>query len=137
MLIRTSTSPSVLLVSSAAAIIPAPTRALYAATKASSLLLFQALAIEQPRIAWTFLLPSTIEGNFRSSAVDGGPVREGDPNKHGFKIDYIAQKCIDSVDQGITGNIILPWFYTLGHFVYYLWPSVIERGASKKYNFTM
>ncbi|KAI0839381.1 hypothetical protein F5Y06DRAFT_265298 [Hypoxylon sp. FL0890] len=40
LLARTSTSPSILLVSSVAAVVPAPTRALYAATKASSLLLF-------------------------------------------------------------------------------------------------
>lgn len=137
MLTRTSVSPSVLLVSSVAAVVPAPTRALYAATKASSLLLYQALAIEQPKIAWTFLLPATIQGNFRASAVDGGPVREVDPNKHGLKIDYVAQRCVDAVDRGLSGNIILPWFpYALGHFLYYIWPSFVERGARKKYNFT-
>ncbi|KAK6073833.1 short-chain dehydrogenase reductase sdr [Seiridium cupressi] len=92
MLTRTSSSPSILLVSSVAAIIPAPTRALYAATKASSLLLFQSLAIEHPKIAFTFILPATIEGNFRASAVDAGPVREADPNKHGLKIDYVAHR---------------------------------------------
>ncbi|KAK1955713.1 short chain dehydrogenase [Colletotrichum sublineola] len=136
MLTRTSESPSVLLVSSVAAVIPAPTRALYAATKASSLLLFQSLAIEHPNIAFAFILPATIEGNFRASAVDAGPVREDDPNKHGLKIDYVADKCIDTVDRGITGNVILPKFpYAAAQYLYLLWPSFIEARARKKYNF--
>ncbi|KAK2030366.1 short chain dehydrogenase [Colletotrichum zoysiae] len=136
MLTRTSKSPSILLVSSVAAVIPAPTRALYAATKASSLLLFQSLAIEHPKIAFAFILPATIEGNFRASAVDSGPVREDDPNKHGLKIDYVADKCIDTVDHGITGNVILPKFpYSVAQYLYLLWPSFIEARARKKYNF--
>ncbi|KAK1561680.1 short chain dehydrogenase [Colletotrichum navitas] len=136
MMTRTSQSPSILLVSSVAAVIPAPTRALYAATKASSLLMFQSLAIEHPKIAFAFILPATIEGNFRASAVDSGPVREDDPNKHGLRIDYVAAKCIDTVDRGITGNVILPKFpYAVAQYLYLLWPSFIEARARKKYNF--
>lgn len=136
MLTRTSASPAILLVSSVAAIIPAPTRALYASSKASSLLLYQALAIEHRNIAFSFVLPSTIEGNFRASAVDAGPVREADPNKHGLKTEYVARRCVDAVDGRVTGTIVVPWFpYTLGWAVYYLWPAFIERAAMKKYNF--
>ncbi|KAF0328933.1 short chain dehydrogenase [Colletotrichum asianum] len=136
MLTRTSKSPSILLVSSVAAVIPAPTRALYAATKASSLLLFQSLAIEHPKISFTFILPATIEGNFRASAVDSGPVREEDPNKHGLKIDYVAERCIDSIDRGVTGNVVLPKMpYAIAQYLYLLWPSFIEGRARKKYNF--
>ncbi|KAJ0163159.1 11-beta-hydroxysteroid dehydrogenase-like 3 [Colletotrichum tanaceti] len=136
MLTRTSKSPSILLVSSVAAVIPAPTRALYAATKASSLLLFQSLAIEHPKIAFTHVLPATIEGNFRASAVDSGPVREDDPNKHGLKIGYVAEKCISSVDGGVTGNVLLPKFpYAIVQYLYLLWPSFIEGQARKKYHF--
>lgn len=136
MLTRTSPSPSILLISSVAAIIPAPTRALYCSTKAASLLLYQSLAIEHPGIAFTYFLPGTIEGNFRASAVDSGPVRESDPNKHGLKTEYVATRCIDAVDRRLTGSIIVPWIpYKLAHHLYYLWPSVIERGAAKKYHF--
>ncbi|ORY70514.1 short chain dehydrogenase [Pseudomassariella vexata] len=136
MLTRTSTTPSILLVSSVAAVVPAPTRALYAATKASSLLLFQSLAIEHPGIAFTFVLPATIEGNFRASAVDAGPVLEADPNKYGLKTEYVAKRCIEAVDGRVTGNVVLPWFpYALAHHLYYLIPSFIERRAAKKYNF--
>ncbi|KAJ4421736.1 hypothetical protein N0V82_003580 [Gnomoniopsis sp. IMI 355080] len=135
MLTRTSSSPAILLVSSAAAIIPAPTRALYASSKAASLLLYQALAIEHQNIAFSFVLPSTIEGNFRASAVDAGPVREVDPNKNGLKTEYVAKRCIDAVDRGVRGNIVIPWYYNLGPIVYSFWPSRIERAAAKKYNF--
>lgn len=135
MLERTSASPSLLLVSSAAAIIPAPTRALYASSKAASLLLYQALAIEHRRIAFSFVLPSTIEGNFRASAVDAGPVREADPNKHGLKTEYVAMRCIHAVDRRTTGTIVIPWSYTIGWALYYLWPALIENLAMKKYNF--
>jgi NAD(P)-dependent dehydrogenase (short-subunit alcohol dehydrogenase family) len=75
-LLRTSPSPSLHIISSVAALIPAPTRSLYCASKASSLMLFRALAIENPGISFSYICPGTIEGNFRASAVDGGDVRE-------------------------------------------------------------
>ncbi|KAK8068984.1 hypothetical protein PG994_005600 [Apiospora phragmitis] len=133
---RTSSYPAILLVSSLAAMVGAPTRALYGSTKASSLLLFQSLAVEHPRIAFTFLLPATIEGNFRASAVDAGPVREADPNKTGLKIDYVANRCIAAVDQQTTGNIFIPFFPNfLAPLIYTLWPGFVEKAARKKYNF--
>lgn len=136
MLERTSSFPAILLVSSLAAIVGAPTRGLYGSTKASSLLLYQSLAVEHPRIAFTFLLPSTIEGNFRASAVDAGPVREADPNKTGLKIDYVANRCIAAVDLQTTGNVYLPFFPNfLAPLMYTLWPGFIEKKARKKYNF--
>lgn len=136
MLSRTSQAPAILLVSSMAAVVPAPTRALYAATKASSLLLYESLAIEHRNIAFSFILPATIEGDFRASAVDAGPVREADPNKHGLKVDYVAAQCIEAVDKRKTGVTVMPWFpYSLARYLYALWPSVVERAAAKKYNF--
>ncbi|KAI0485561.1 short-chain dehydrogenase [Xylaria cf. heliscus] len=138
MLKRTSASPAILLVSSVAAIVPAPTRALYAATKAASLLLFQSLAIEHPEIAFCQLLPATIEGNFRSSAVDADLGRKTDEaNKKGLKLEYVASRCAEAVDQGSRGNIVIPWIpYAIAHHLYYIWPSFIEKQARKKYNFT-
>ncbi|KAI0107099.1 short-chain dehydrogenase [Nemania sp. FL0031] len=137
MMKRTSASPAILLVSSVAAIIPAPTRALYAATKAASLLLFQSLAIEHPDIAFTCVLPATIEGNFRSSAIDADPSQEVDEtNKKGLKLEYVASRCAEAVDQGFQGNVVIPWFpYAIAHHLYYIWPSVIEKQARKKYDF--
>ncbi|KAI0422493.1 short-chain dehydrogenase [Xylaria grammica] len=138
MMKRTSPSPAILLVSSVAAVVPAPTRALYAATKAASLLLFQSLAIEHPEIAFTCVLPATIEGSFRSSAVDADPSQKIDEtNKKGLKLEYVASRCAEAVDRGLRGNLVIPWFpYAIAHHLYYIWPSLIERQARQKYNFT-
>ncbi|KAK7931327.1 hypothetical protein PG985_002039 [Apiospora marii] len=133
---RTSSHPAILLVSSLAAMVGAPTRALYGATKAASLLLFQSLAVEHPRVAFTFVLPATIEGNFRASAVDAGPVREADPNKTGLRIGYVADRCVAAVDRRTTGNVFLPFFPNfLATLIYTLWPGFVEMKARRKYNF--
>ncbi|KII86262.1 hypothetical protein PLICRDRAFT_177834 [Plicaturopsis crispa FD-325 SS-3] len=141
LLSSTSTSPAVLLVSSLASVIPAPTRALYGSTKSAALVLYQALSIEHPAIAFSHVLPSTVEGAFRASAVDGGDAKiwEDDPNTHGLKREYVARRCIRAVDWaeknvfvgGGPGGIV----YRLGHFLYWVWPSYIEGKARRKYNF--
>lgn len=130
-----SPSPSILLISSLAALVPAPTRSLYGSTKSASLLLYQSLAIEHPQITFTTVIPATVEGNFRASAVDQGPVRETEPNTHGLKREYVARRCVDAVDAQ-QKKVLLPyWYARLGHLVYWFIPSVIEYFARKKYNF--
>lgn len=135
MLSNTSKSPSIVLVNSLASIIPAPTRALYASTKAASLVLYQALSIEHPNINFTFFMPSTVEGDFRASAVDSGPVREKDPNAHGLKREDVARRCIHAVDNG-ENAVFMPEMMRYAHLLYWIVPSFIERMASKKYNFS-
>lgn len=134
LLTATSVSPSILLVSSLAALIPAPTRTLYASTKAASLVLYQALSIEHPSINFTFFTPSTVEGDFRASAVDSGPVRESDPNKHGLKREDVAMRCIEAVDT-YEKTVFMPRIMRFGHLLYWIWPSFVEWRARKKYNF--
>ncbi|KAG8895914.1 hypothetical protein FRB99_000279 [Tulasnella sp. 403] len=131
MLELTSKSPAILLVSSAAAIIPAPTRSLYVASKGASLLLYQSLAIEHPRIKFSNVIPATVEGNFRASTVDGGDTKE--EAKGVLKRDYVATCCVDAVDRGVK-VMFLPGRYRLFHLLYWLFPSVVERGAARKYN---
>lgn len=134
LLTNSSPSPSILLVSSLASVIPAPTRSLYASSKSASLLLYQALAIEHPRISFTFILPSTVEGDFRASAVDSGPVREANPNKHGLKREDVARRCIAAVDAG-ENEVFIPFTTRYAHLLYWLWPQLVKRFAMKKYNF--
>lgn len=123
------------LMSSAAGIIPAPTRSLYCSTKAASLMLYQALTIEHPKVKFTLVLPGTVEGDFRASAVDGGTVREADPDKAGLKKDYVARRTINAVDAG-QRNLFLPWhFGRCGHIIYWTWTSLAEKIASRKYRF--
>ncbi|KAJ6505798.1 hypothetical protein C8R47DRAFT_967631 [Mycena vitilis] len=130
-----SPHPSILLVNSLASAIPAPTRTLYASTKAASLHLYQALAIEHPRIAFTHFLPSTVEGDFRASAVDGGKVREADPNKTGLKREAVARRCITAIE-GQEKNVFMPWSMGPGHLLYWVWPGFVEWRARVKYNFS-
>ena len=116
--------------------IPAPTRSLYCASKAASLFLYEALAIEHPGINFTCVMPSTVDGDFRTSAVDGGEVREADPDRYGMKREYVAQKCINGVDKGLR-NVFLPWGpLRLVHFLYWTFPSVVEYLGRRKYRYT-
>ena len=99
-------------------------------------MLYQALAIEHPNIAFTNVIPSTVEGDFRASAVDGGAVREADPNKHGLKRVTVARRSIRGIDVG-EKDVLIPYaMVRFGHFGYWLWPSFIEGFARRKYNFT-
>jgi short-subunit dehydrogenase len=136
LLTNSSTSPSIVLISSVAGVIPAPTRALYASSKGASLLLYQSLAIEHPSIAFTLMLPGTIEGDFRASAVDAsfGGVHEADPNKHGLSRETIAARVVRAVDRGDKA-VWMPVLYRFAHALYWIWPSFIEHVASAKYNF--
>jgi short-subunit dehydrogenase len=129
-----------MLLSSVAAVIPAPTRTLYASTKSASLLLYQALSIEHPSIAFTFILPGTIEGDFRASAVDNPPgapapkIHEADPNKHGLKREAVADRCMRAIDKA-EKMIFTPGYFRAGHISYWVWPTFIEWRARVKYNF--
>ncbi|CEH19566.1 Predicted dehydrogenase [Ceraceosorus bombacis] len=98
----TSSAPSFVLLSSIAALVPAPTRALYGSSKAAQLLFFQSLALEaqshaqstrrlrneaasnqtmgskkRASVSFLAILPGTIKTDFRSSAVDGDPTSAG------------------------------------------------------------
>ncbi|KAG1865642.1 hypothetical protein C8R48DRAFT_772638 [Suillus tomentosus] len=134
-----SISPSILLLSSAAAIIPAPTRTLYASTKSASQMLFQALAIEHPRISFTSFLPATIEGDFRASAVDtplnSSPViHEADPNKHGLRREVVATRCVQAIDHK-EKTVFMPRYMRIAHILYWIWPAYVEWRGRVKYNF--
>lgn len=131
----TSISPSVLLISSLGAVIPAPTRAIYGSTKASSYILYQSLSIEHPSVNFSYVLPATVEGNFRASAVDDGPAREGDANQSGLKREIVAERCIRAIDarQKI---VFIPAFFKFAQFLSWVWPSYMERKAAQKYRFT-
>ncbi|TFK18754.1 NAD-P-binding protein [Coprinopsis marcescibilis] len=131
-----SPAPCIVLINTLASAIPAPTRTIYASSKGASLLLYQALSIEQPQIKFAHILPSTVEGDFRASAVDSGPVREQDPNKHGLKREYVARKCIEAADEGRNVTVFLPGVMRYAHLLYWLYPLFVEKKASKKYNFT-
>ena len=113
---------------------PAPTRTIYASTKCASLVLYQALSIEHPKIKFSNIIPSTIEGEFRSSAVDAGPVREADPGKTGLKKEYVAQRCIQAADNA-ERTVFLPGSMVLLHSCYWIFPTLVEKVGLKKYKY--
>ncbi len=132
MLESTSPSPSICQISSIASIIPAPTRSIYGSTKAASFVLYRSLSIEHPRIGFSIVCPATVEGDFRGSAVDSGDVRES--LKGALKAEFVARECVKAVDDG-TKLVLLPRAYWLINLISWILPSVVERGASKKYSF--
>ncbi|CAM6107829.1 unnamed protein product [Calypogeia fissa] len=165
MLQTTSTHPAIALTSSAAALFPAPTRSIYAATKTAQLSLFRSVAIEcqahasQPQsslpaerekredIRFLAVCPGTIATSFRSSAVD---FKQGDGDlpadsawgKDGGKraeriltSEYVAEKTILGVDRFQRGEIVIPGLYTLGRWIDLIYPAYIAKGARKKYNY--
>ncbi|OJT04847.1 Dehydrogenase/reductase SDR family member 7B [Trametes pubescens] len=136
LLCATSPAPSVALISSLAGVIPAPTRSIYASTKGAALLLYQSLAIEHPSVAFTYILPATVEGDFRASAVDGGTVREADPSKHGLKRVAVAKRCLRAIDHKEKAVFMPALISRVGHYLYWVFPSFVERAAAKKYNYT-
>jgi short-subunit dehydrogenase len=119
--------------SSLAAVIPAPTRSIYASSKAASLLLYQALSIEHPTIKFSMIIPSTVKGDFRASAVDGGPVWESTSMK-GLDKGYVARKSVEAIDYG-KKVVFLPGYHGFSHHIYWFWPSFVEGRAREKYNF--
>lgn len=104
-------------------------------------MLYQALAIEHPSINFSFVIPGTIEGSFRASAVDNPPgsssppvLHEVDPNKHGLKREVVAARCMDAIDKK-EKTVFLPLYFRLGHILYWFWPAFVEWRARVKYNF--
>lgn len=132
-----SRAPSILLVSSLAAVLPAPTRSVYAASKAAALLLYQSLAIEHPAIAFTWVMPSTVQGNFRSTAVDrveGHDIYK--ETKEGLKQEVVARRCMEAVDNGEKHVFMPAPFCRTGQAMYWWIPWATEAIARRKYNFT-
>ena len=137
---RSSPSPSVLLLSSVAAVTPAPCRSLYCASKSASLLLYESLAIEHPDISFTCILPGTIEGDFRRSAVDLDLSKEGDrdvgqANKDGLRRDKVAARCIEAIDRQ-ERSVFMAGFYRLVPTLYHIiCPNFVEWAARRKYKY--
>ncbi|KEP53309.1 short-chain dehydrogenase/reductase family protein [Rhizoctonia solani 123E] len=129
-----SKKPAIALISSLAAVVPAPTRAIYCSTKSAGLLLFQSLAIEHPRIRFSNIIPATIEGDFRASAVDGGDVRE--VLKGALGREEVAQAIVGAVDTE-QRTVWMPGMMRFAPFLYWIWPSFVEQKARTKYNFSV
>ena len=75
---------------------PAPTLSLYNGSKAASFAFYQALAVENPWVTFTAVLPSTVRGeDFFHNAADGGTVRGADPQSYGLSHEEVVVGCAD------------------------------------------
>jgi len=126
-----SKRPAIAVTSSLAAVIPAPTRSLYTSTKAASLMFFRSLAIEHPDITFSYILPATVQGDFRRSAVDGGPPRE---TSNGVAPEVVASVCIKALDFG-QRLVYVPFYWSIVPWLHGLVPRLVEMGASAKYQY--
>ena len=74
--------------------------------------------------------PSTVEGDFRASAVDGRPVREVDLNKSGLRKYAIARRCV-TTGKGMCSSPGM----SIGHILYWVLPSHVQRTARRRYRY--
>ena len=96
------------------------------------------MAIEHPAITFSFVLPSTVEGSFRSSAVDRpeGVDVYREVKKTGLSREVVAKRCIQAIDAGEKHVFIPLLFCRAGHSLYWWMPWISEGVARRKYNFT-
>ena len=128
-------APSIVLMASLAAVVPAPTLSLYNGSKAASFAFYQALAVENPWVTFTTVLPSTVRGeDFFHNAADGGTVRGADPQSYGLSPEEVVAGVLDAVDRGLT-TVWLPSRGRMAFFLYWLFPSFITKVARKRYGY--
>ena len=116
-------------------VIPAPTRTLctlYTSTKAASLKLSQWNILVELPLLFACLPPCRAT----SVLVDATRhVKEREPNTKGLKREYVAQRYIQAIDDGENlKTVFIPIFMHFSHIFYWIWLSLVESEAKKKYN---
>lgn len=161
----TSQRPAVVVLSSVAALVPAPTRALYGAAKAAQLVLVEGVALEAERqaqepgrslVRFATVLPGTIATSFRASAVDLAPGETPalatkdaswdagstgtSPTSRSTKSDIltpdqVANAMVWAVDQESRGRIAMPSKYAWALRIQPFAPDFLGRKAHAKYGY--
>ncbi|KAJ2072771.1 hypothetical protein GGH13_002463 [Coemansia sp. S155-1] len=130
---------SVVVVSSVAGLVAAPTRSLYSASKHAVTGYFNAFRMEVAAlgISVTVAYPGTVDTDLRHSAVDihvggGGGPAGSDAGK------LSPASCAKQIVRAAAlrqHSLITPWQYALGPALYAVVPSVVDYLAKKKYGF--
>ncbi|KAJ2350925.1 hypothetical protein GGH92_002110 [Coemansia sp. RSA 2673] len=130
---------SVVVVSSVAGLVAAPTRSLYSASKHAVTGYFNAFRMEVAAlgISVTVAYPGTVNTDLRHSAVDihvggGGGPAGSDAGK------LSPASCAKQIVRAAAlrqHSLITPWQYALGPVLYAVVPSVVDYLAKKKYGF--
>ncbi|KAI8912714.1 hypothetical protein EDD86DRAFT_224147 [Gorgonomyces haynaldii] len=120
----------IVVVSSAASTMGAPTRSLYSATKHALNGFFNSLRIElDGRVDITIAMPGSVDTGLRKSALDALP---DDKHKKAMDPSVCAKKIIEAVDYK-QRYLFLPSYYRLATILSYIVPDVIDSIAKSKY----
>ena len=123
----------IVVISSAAGVMAAPTRSLYTATKHSVTGFFRALRIElAPKdVSVCIVIPGSVDTNLRNSALDAKYSSQS-KKSNGISV----EECVGLIIEGIENReceIFIPKSYRFGASLVNIFPFLIDYLASKKY----
>jgi NAD(P)-dependent dehydrogenase (short-subunit alcohol dehydrogenase family) len=147
-LLLESPAPRLAVLSSVAAEIPAPTRAIYAAHKAALSMLLRSMRIEleslvvsaapeeKRRIGITLVHPASIDTGLRSSALDAPATAHASTSERkAMSASYVAEQVNEAI-RNQEDEVWLPKSYWwISKLAMFLVPGVVKNGAKKKYGF--
>ncbi|KAJ2333600.1 hypothetical protein GGI00_002255 [Coemansia sp. RSA 2681] len=134
----------VVVVSSVAGLVAAPTRSLYSASKHAVTGYFNSFRMEVARLGVAVLVayPGTVDTDLRHAAVDASiPSSSSSPlgppagsNSGKLSARSCAQQIVRAAALRRT-SLVTPWVYWLGPLLYPIVPSFVDYLAKKKYGF--
>ncbi|KAG0377334.1 hypothetical protein BGX24_006310 [Mortierella sp. AD032] len=148
-LTRTSAAGNIIVVSSMAGKVGAPTRSIYCASKHATQGFFDALGMEVERtgVHVGIVSPGTVATDLRQSAVDlpkaegastsstpAAPVKVAGTKKGAIT----AKACAEGIVRGSDlrqHEVIMPWFYKASLVLQMVSPSLVRWLAKKKYGY--
>ncbi|KAG0209254.1 hypothetical protein BGX33_005735 [Mortierella sp. NVP41] len=145
-LTRTSAAGNIMVVSSMAGKVGAPTRSIYCASKHAAQGFFEALGMEVERtgVHVGIVSPGTVATDLRQSAVDLPKVGEGSASSTPVKVAgtkrgaMTARACAEGIVRGSDlrqHEVIMPWFYHVSLVLQIVSPSLVRFLAKKKYGY--
>ncbi|KAJ3326329.1 hypothetical protein HDV06_000205 [Boothiomyces sp. JEL0866] len=123
----------IVIISSASATLPAPTRSLYTATKHAISGFFKSLRIElKPKGIKVFnVMPGSVKTDLRASSLDN-------PGQSSNQKAMLPEKCAETIIHQLDleqEEIYIPKLYHLGTILSFIFPSLIDSMAAKKYGY--
>jgi dehydrogenase/reductase SDR family protein 7 len=124
------------VISSAAGVMAAPTRALYSATKHAITGFFRALRIEleSKSVDVCIVMPGSVQTDLRHSSIDGNVAKDQSSPKKGMTVQLCTKKIMEAMERR-DREVHLPRIYQLGAILVNLFPEVIDFLAKVKYGY--
>jgi dehydrogenase/reductase SDR family protein 7 len=121
------------VISSAAAVMSAPTRTLYSSTKHALNGFFKGLRMEiaSKGVQVCIVMPGSVQTDLRKASLDS--TGDSEPNK-GMTVRDCAEKTVEAMERG-EKEVHLPRIYRLGTVISHLFPEWIDALARQKYKF--